>query len=128
MKNIPHFGKIYQSLLESSKMTPVQVCKKMGWSRSKVYQLKDKPTVDMETIDDVCRLFQVTPMIFFDRELLKYGVPTTKSEYNNLAVIGQATMNIGLSDEVKYLHDILAEKERFIQYLLKGVENTDIRP
>ena len=62
--------------------------------------------------------------MFFDNDILKYsmGARDESQEFNNTAIIGQATMNVGLMGEVENLKAIIAEKERFIQFLLNGKE------
>lgn len=116
------FGKIFRELLCNSKIPNTKIAEMMGISRSQLYDIKDKETVSHATIEKVCKIFEVSPMIFFDRSLLQYGtggLNYTNAEFKNNTVLGQATMNVGSQNDEQSLKDVIAEKERFIQYLLK---------
>lgn len=114
-----HFGEVFSRLLISYPKNIEQIARDLEFSRGHIYKLKKMETADSKLIDKVCRYFKVTPMVFFDNELLEYGIPASVSnEYNNLAIAGQATMNIGMINDIQNLKQILEEKERFIQFLL----------
>lgn len=118
MKN---FGEIFSRLCEDDPRSITEVSDGIGIKRTRIYELFKKESGDTETIDKICRYFEISPMVFFEPDLFQYKIPSENSnEYNNTAIIGQATMNIGLLSDVQNLKSIIAEKERFIQFLLHG--------
>lgn len=120
-----HFGNIFNSLIEISGLPMEEIANRLGFQLTYLYKLRRKASVDMELLDKVCRVFCVNPMIFFDEDILKNGIPSTAPVYKNHAILGHATMNIGMYGEIDNLKEQLkskdrelAEKERFIQFLL----------
>ncbi len=118
------FGPIFERLVDSWPKPVDDIATGLGVTRGHVYNLKKKESVDLSMLDKVCRYFKVSPIMFFDNDILKYsmGARDESQEFNNTAIIGQATMNVGLMGEVENLKAIIAEKERFIQFLLNGKE------
>lgn len=120
-----HFGDVFSRLVKNCPKNMDEIAKDFEVSRGHMYKLMKNESADLKLIDKICRYFKVTPMIFFDSELLEYNVPSTVSnEYNNIAVVGQANMNIGMINEIENLKNIINEKERFIQYLLNDRNQT----
>lgn len=121
-----NFGESFQLLLETGQISAESLARKLGCSRSYIYQLKGKESIDYALLEKICKIFRISPLMFFDREVYKYGLAHDKEdqhpEYKDSAAVGQATMNIGLMNEVENLKAIIAEKERFIQFLLNGKE------
>lgn len=120
-----HFGNIFSNLIEMSGIPMEDIANRLGFQVTYLYKLKRKASVDMDLLDKVCRIFCVNPMIFFDEDILKNGIPSTTPVYKNHAILGHATMNIGMYGEIDNLKEQLkskdrelAEKERFIQFLL----------
>lgn len=121
-----NFGLVFSRLVDNCPKGLDDIAQGLGISRTYIYDLKKKESVDLGMLDKICRFFEVSPLIFFDTELLKFNVPSYEiNEYNNTALIGQATMNVGLLSDVQNLKQIIAEKERFIQFLLHGKEAAD---
>lgn len=122
-----HFGEIFTELLDSSDLTPEQVAERLNCKKSNIYKLKKKESVDLSMLVKVCRVLNVNPVIFFDSDLLKLSIPEHRNVYKNSAVLGKAIMNIGWQDEVRFLKEklaekdkLIAEKERLIQLLLQS--------
>lgn len=106
-----------------------QIAEKIGCKTPNIYKMRKKQTVDIDMLDKVCRALNVNPLIFFESDILKNSIPENTPIYKNQAILGKAVMNIGMLDEIKYLKEQLAgkerelsEKERFIQFLLNGKE------
>lgn len=117
-----NFREIFAQLLSQSKLTKKRIAEEMGITRERLYELANKDTVDHRTLEMVCRYFKISPMVFFDKDMMSYGfggLNTTHTEYNNNSVFAPATMNIGLMNEIQALKDLVQEKERFIQFLMK---------
>lgn len=116
-----HFGEAFSELLKHRTISKEDIALKLGCTRSNLYHMEKKESESSDTIDKVCRIFNVTPLIFFDKDICGFPFPDGYgNEYNNTAIIGQTTMNIGHANEVKALKQIIEEKERLIQFLLKG--------
>ena len=122
-----HFGDILTELLTEHPMTNEEIAAIIGCQPGNIYKLKKKPVADIKTIENVCRAFGVNPLLFFDADLSRNGVPDRKNVYSNRALLGKATMNIGLREEIKNLEEkleekerLIKEKERFIQFLLNS--------
>lgn len=120
-----NFGEIFTDLMESSPLSIAEIALKLGCKQPNLYKLKQKESVDTQMLEKVCRTFEVSPLIFFDDDVLKYSIPTNRPQYKNNAVLGKAIMNIGALDDIRNLKAILEEKnkqiedkERFIRYLL----------
>lgn len=121
-----HFGEVFSDLIEHSDLSIQEIASRIGCKQSNVYKMKQKESIDTKLLESVCRAFEVSPVIFFDTEVLKNDVPTHRPLYKNQAILGKAIMNIGAIEDLKNLMVLLdekekqlVEKERFIQYLLK---------
>ncbi|MDE6392460.1 MAG: helix-turn-helix transcriptional regulator [Muribaculaceae bacterium] len=132
-----NFGESFQLLLEKGHMSAETVAHELGCSKSYIYQLKNKDSIDYSLLEKICRIFKVSPLMFFDREVCHYGLiqdgNVTNNEYSNTSFAGHATMNIGFMDDIRNLKEkleekerLIAEKERLIQLLLNGKGNLNL--
>lgn len=116
-----HFGQTLKLLIKTSRMPLDMIAEGIGVGKGYIYKLQNKPTADTEMVSKICRYFKVSPLAFFDNDLMDFGLPSGDvNEYNNTAVLGHATMNIGMISDIQNLKAIIAEKERLIQILLNG--------
>lgn len=109
-----HFGKLFTELLYRSGYTQKAVGEKLGLSHVTVTRLKEQPSVDAATLESVCRLFRVPVTLFFDSDV-------QKAENTALSAAAQ-TAGVELEmlrAENRMLNQLVSEKERTIQILLK---------
>ena len=129
------FGETLSKLMKQYGMPAKILADKIGYQESNISKILSKTDVNTELLEKACRVFCVSPMMFLSNDLANYPNVTDKGSYNNNAfnnnaLLGVATMNIGPNDEIQNLQRIieeketlLQEKERFIQYLLKEKGN-----
>lgn len=120
-----NFGEIFTELMDSSPLSIAEIALGLGCKQPNLYKLKQKESVDAQLLEKVCRLFEVSPLIFFDEDVLKNEIPANRLQNKNNVVLGKALMNIGALDDIRNLKAMLEEKnkqledkERFIRYLL----------
>ena len=68
------FGPIFERLVDSWPKPVDDIATGLGVTRGHVYNLKKKESVDLSMLDKVCRYFKVSPIMFFDNDILKYSM------------------------------------------------------
>ena len=107
-----HFGRTFSELLFRSGMTQKAVGEKIGASHVTVTRWKDAPTVDAATLEKLCRVFRVPISYWFDADVRgAESLKTAESESAELQL---------LRGEVAHLRQLVDEKERTIQILMKA--------
>ena len=104
----------------------------MGIKRGAIYNLRDKDDVSAAVLERFCRHFNMNPMEFFDDDVVANPLKGTTT-YIQQKIVGRATMNCadndkisGLEKQLELKDQIIAEKEKTIQFLMKLIEHPDI--
>lgn len=114
-----HIGEEIHRIIEHKHLVKKIVAEKCGMTYANLANIKRKSTIDCQLLETICKAIDVSPSYFFDdyKENNKIG------DVNTNVGIGSATVNIS-QGEVQMLRQMLEEKERTIQILMraKGLE------
>lgn len=114
-----HIGEEIHKLIEQKHLVKKEIAEKCNMTYANLCYIKKKSTIDCQLLETICKAIDVSPSYFFDdyKENNKIG------DVNTNIGIGSATVNIS-QGEVQMLRQMLEEKERTIQILMraKGLE------
>lgn len=114
MKNV---GYEIHRIIEDKHLVKKQIAEKLGMSASQFVQMRRKSNLDCATLEKLCNIVGINPLYFFDEW---NGGGISVGDISNSSVAGDATVNVGAQRQTEQvLRDLLAEKERMIQVLLK---------
>lgn len=111
------FGKTLYQIIHENNLSRKDLAEKIGITPVYLSNLQKRDYFDVRLLEKICRVLGVSPMIFFDDDFSKDCKGRLVGDISNATVIGNATVNVG--SEVEHLKELLAEKERIIQILLK---------
>ena len=111
------FGKTLYQIIHENNLRRKDLAEKIGITPVYLSNLQKRDYFDVRLLEKICRVLGVSPMIFFDDDFSKDCKGRLVGDISNATVIGNATVNVG--SEVEHLKELLAEKERIIQILLK---------
>lgn len=110
-----HIGTEIHRLIEEKKLLKKDVAAQAHMSYSNLASIKHKSSIDCQLLEDLCKVIGVNPAYFFDDNQKNNHI----GDVNTNIGIGSATVNIS-QGEVEMLRQMLAEKERTIQILIKS--------
>lgn len=109
-----HVGEEINRLVEEKRIAKINFCKAINISPGYYSVMTQKPSIQCELLERICRVLGVSPATFFD------DCPTATNQIgdvNNTAIMGTANITI-TQGEVERLRELLNEKERTIQILM----------
>lgn len=114
-----HIGEEIHRIIESKHLVKKIVAENCGMTYANLANIKKKSTIDCQLLETICKAIDVSPSYFFD----DYQENNKVGDVNTNVGIGSATVNIS-QGEVQMLRQMLEEKERTIQILMraKGLE------
>lgn len=118
-----HVGELTDRIVNEKRLKKVDFCKAIGISTGYYSVLIQKPSIQCDLLEKICQALDISPAIYFD----DYNEPTNRiGDVNNTAIMGNAQVTI-TQGEVERLRELLNEKERTIQILLRanGFETRD---
>lgn len=115
-----HVGEEIYRIIEEKHLVKKDVANKIGMSYANLATIKNKSTIDCQLLENICKVIGVSPSYFFD----DYQGNNKIGDVNTNVGVGSATVNIS-QGEAEMLRQMIAEKERTIQILLrsKGFES-----
>lgn len=113
-----HLGKLLQEHIETNKLIKKQVANRVGITPAYLSEIFKRSSIDCLLYERLCIEIGMNPSVAFDGPEGDYIYAN-----NNHAstIIGNATVSIG---ENQALRELVAEKERVIQLLMKSVDNS----
>lgn len=111
-----HIGNTVKSLVESKGIKKAQFALDIGLahaeSLSRIFRSR---SVQCDMLEKICKVLEISPAYFFDD-----AAPTATAQASTL--IGNANASaVAQSGEMATLRELLAEKERTIQILLREI-------
>jgi len=109
-----------RELAEERNMSLAELAKRIGKTKQAVYEIVEKDDVNTSILRQLCSVFSVPMSYFFDEYCSAHAVA---SGDNSIAAINSEVYlskeNDFLKERIKYLEQILAEKERLITVLMQ---------
>lgn len=110
-----HVGEEIHRIIEAKKLIKKDVAAQAHMTYANLASIKHKSSIDCQLLEDLCKVIGVNPAYFFDDNQKNNHI----GDVNTNIGIGSATVNIS-QGEVEMLRQMLAEKERTIQILIKS--------
>lgn len=117
MKNV---GQEISRIIKEKRLVQKDVADTIGISPVYLSNIMHKPSIDAALLERISMAIKISPSFFFD----DYG--TTKQHITGdcsaASIHGDATAinyNVAKANEIKLLRELLADKERLIQILMK---------
>ncbi len=112
-----HIGNTVKELVEAKGIKKLQFARDIDLAPESLSRFFKHPSIQCELLDKICHILDVPPSYFFDEP---DGSPQATAQAST--VIGNASANaIAQSAETAALRELLAEKERTIQILLREI-------
>mgnify|MGYP002073755009 FL=1 len=112
-------------MASKEKLTLADLAKRLGKTKQAVYEMVEKEDVNTAILKKLCSEFNVPINYFFEDNS---GMSVTANNNSQAVGIGNITRNDGqaeislLKERIKYLEELLAEKERLIKVYEKMME------
>lgn len=120
-----YIGLKIKELASKEKLTLADLAKRLGKTKQAVYEMVEKEDVNTAILKKLCSEFNVPINYFFEDNS---GMSVTANNNSQAVGIGNITRNDGqaeislLKERIKYLEELLAEKERLIKVYEKMME------
>lgn len=120
-----YIGLKIKELASKEKLTLADLAKRLGKTKQAVYEMVEKEDVNTAILKKLCNEFNVPINYFFEDNS---GMSVTANNNSQAVGIGNITRNDGqaeislLKERIKYLEELLAEKERLIKVYEKMME------
>lgn len=120
-----YIGLKIKELASKEKLTLADLAKRLGKTKQAVYEMVEKEDVNTAILKKLCSEFNVPINYFFEDNS---GMSVTADNNSQAVGIGNITRNDGgaeislLKERIKYLEELLAEKERLIKVYEKMME------
>lgn len=120
-----NIGLKIKELASKEKLTLADLAKRLGKTKQAVYEMVEKEDVNTAILKKLCNEFNVPINYFFEDNS---GMSVTANNNSQAVGIGNITRNDGqaeislLKERIKYLEELLAEKERLIKVYEKMME------
>lgn len=114
-----HIGKTVKELVEARGLKKAQFARDIDIAPESLSRFFKHATIQCDLLEKICRILEVPPGYFFDE--LEGGAQAIAQAST---VIGNASANAAAqpqSADVSALRELLAEKERTIQILLREI-------
>lgn len=120
-----YIGLKIKELASKEKLTLADLAKRLGKTKQAVCEMVEKEDVNTAILKKLCSEFNVPINYFFEDNS---GMSVTANNNSQAVGIGNITRNDGqaeislLKERIKYLEELLAEKERLIKVYEKMME------
>lgn len=120
-----YIGLKIKELASKEKLTLADLAKRLGKTKQAVYEMVEKEDVNTAILKKLSSEFNVPINYFFEDNS---GMSVTANNNSQAVGIGNITRNDGqaeislLKERIKYLEELLAEKERLIKVYEKMME------
>ncbi|MCM1310859.1 MAG: helix-turn-helix domain-containing protein [Bacteroides sp.] len=116
MKNL---GELIKKHIETNRLIKKEVAKEVGITPAYLSALFNQDSMDCKLFEKICTAIGMNPISAFSDEEYQQTANNDGKGHTPVYQIGAS------ESEVQALHDLIAEKERLIQFLMK-VANTEI--
>ncbi|WP_418894192.1 helix-turn-helix domain-containing protein [Limibacterium fermenti] len=119
-------GEKLKVLLNRKGISPGEFAARLGISESSVFKYYNKNSFDSDLLEKFCSELHVPITYFFDEEEKTGNTTKVKGDHNNVASGINSQVTILENDiqaketEITHLKQIINEKERLIQVLMKS--------
>ena len=116
-----HIGYKIKELIRSKKIRVTDFAKTIGKNREYMYTIMNSEDIDTELLRKIAKALSVPMYTFFDDQLPD-GTQSITGNGNGNVNVAAMNSQVTISDkdkEIEHLKELLAEKERLIQVLMK---------
>lgn len=110
-----HVGEEIHRIIEAKHLVKKDVASQAHMTYANLANIKRKPSIDCQLLENLCKIIGVSPAYFFDDNQQNFQA----KGININTDIDYANVNIS-HGEIEMLHQMLAEKERTIQILMQS--------
>ena len=114
--------RLLNRLISESKLGKAQIAKQANISRTTLDNAISGADIKVSTIEILANVLGVSPKIFFEDLHAADSVVKTSGDFSPASFSGDVTVGAAdamLSERVRHLEELLAEKERLIKVLLE---------
>lgn len=125
MKDI-HIGQMIQERMVARRMSKAEFARRLGVKQQNINRILASHDTDTHKLQIYSEILEFD---FFSLYSDNYGHTAVANGDSSIAAINSpfsTADNAALQEKINYLEQILKEKERLIQYMLKNAENESV--